>query len=225
MKPGPRATTSACRSRNRVCKRGTRAPGEDAALLAQVPHRVLGELLECLGDARAACSDRRLELVLRQDAAARQAGAVAEEAAPAHGHELAVADGVEELGAGRVDQADAAADEHERARVRVAAALRRRDVDDHADARLDELLGRDAVEVGVVDDRDVVRREALDEVLRALVEAGAPGELDERRHRYCTCSRNSRPPSIRSSSSRRSSSASAWIVVCVGSPGTFSTTK
>ena len=55
-----------------------------------------------------------------------------------------------------VDQAHAAADEQERAWVRVAAGVRRRHVDDDADAGLDELLGRDAVEIGVVDDRDVV---------------------------------------------------------------------
>jgi hypothetical protein len=86
-------------------------------------------------------------------------------------------DVVEERGAGGVDQADAAADELERARVREAAALRGRDVDDDAATRLRELLRRDAVEVGVVDDRDVVRGEALDEMLRPPVEPRGAGEL------------------------------------------------
>ena len=53
------------------------------------------------------------------------------------------------------------------------------DVDDDAHAGLDELLRRDAVDVGVVDDRDVVRRQALHEILRAAVELGVAGELDE----------------------------------------------
>ena len=44
---------------------------------------------------------------------------------------------------------------------------------DHADARLDELLGRDPVEIGVVDDRDVVGLQP-DEVLRPPVEAARP---------------------------------------------------
>src|SRR5512133_2355163 len=42
---------------------------------------------------------------------------------------------------------------------------------------------------------------------------------------HLTVARNSRPPSIRSSSSRRSSSSSISIRVCVGSPATFSTLK
>ena len=42
---------------------------------------------------------------------------------------------------------------------------RRRDVDDDAHPALDELLGRDAVEVCVVDDRDVLGPQPLDEVL------------------------------------------------------------
>ena len=75
----------------------------------------------------------------------------------------------------------------------------------------------------MVDDRDVVRREPLGEVLRAPVDPGAAGELDEGAH--WTLERNSRPPSIRCSSSRRSASASRSIRVWVGSPGTFSTRK
>ena len=59
--------------------------------------------------------------------------------------------------AGRVDQPDPRADELERPGVREPPGRRGRDVDDGADARLGELLGGDAVDVGVVDDRDVVR--------------------------------------------------------------------
>ena len=73
---------------------------------------------------------------------------------------------LEELRAGRVDQPHARADELERAGVRKASGRRGRDVDDDADAARSELLGRDAVDVGVIDDRDVVCAEVLDELLR-----------------------------------------------------------
>ena len=56
--------------------------------------------------------------------------------------------------------------------VRVAAGDRRRGVDHRADAGLDERLGRDPVEVGVVDDRDLAGREPLDEVLGPAVDPG-----------------------------------------------------
>src|SRR5438046_104489 len=72
-----------------------------------------------------------------------------------------------------------ACDERERPQVREAPRRRGRDVDDDANAGLDELLGGDAVDVGVVDDRDVVRAEALDEVLRPPVELRVAGVLDE----------------------------------------------
>ncbi len=134
----------------------------------------------------------------------------------AHGQHLAVADLLEEVGAGRVDQADAAADEQQRAGVRKSAGLRLGDVDDDADAGLQQLLGRDAVEVGVVDDRDVVGREAADEMLRPPVEPRCACVLDEA---HLTVERNSRPPSIRSSSSRRSSSSSASIARVRGIAG------
>src|SRR5690348_10481055 len=86
-----------------------------------------------------ACRSR--ELGLAQRAPGREARAVAEEARAADGDPLAVRDVVEERGPGRVDQPHAAADEQQRPRVRVAAGLRVGDVDDDADARLDELLG------------------------------------------------------------------------------------
>jgi len=69
---------------------------------------------------------------------------------------VAVGELVEERRAGRVDQPDARADELERSRVREPARRRLRDVDDRADTGSCELLGRHAVEVGVVDDRDLV---------------------------------------------------------------------
>src|SRR5206468_1268039 len=130
-----------------------------------------------LGHAAPLLRQRRLELVGVEGAPGREAGAVAEEAAAADGQELPVGDVVEELALGDVDQPNAGADELERARVRKAPALRGRDVDDDADDRIDELLRRDLVEVGVVDDRDVVSGEATGEALRPLVESRVAREL------------------------------------------------
>ena len=197
--------------------------GQQPPLLAQVAQRVVGELLQRLGDAALLLGERAGELVLLERAAGREAGAVPEEARAANGQLLAVRELVEEVGVVDVDQADAAADEQQRPRVRIAARLRRRDVDDDADARLDELLGRDAVEVGVVDDRDVVGVQPADELLRPLAEPRRAGVLDRGSCGHRRVEMNSLPPSIRSSSSRRCASSSSSIRVCVGSPGTFST--
>jgi hypothetical protein len=165
------------------------------------------------------------ELVLLQRSPRRQAGAVPEEARTTHGQPLAVRELVEEIRVVDVDQAHAAADELQRPRIRVAPRLRGGDVDDDAHARLDELLGRDAVEVGVVDHRDVVGVQPPDELLRPLAEACRAGVLDQAHQAFKEFSveMNSLPPSIRSSSSRRCASSSGSIRVCVGSPGTFST--
>ena len=128
------------------------------------------------------CCERTDELGLLECPAGRDTRPVPEEAPAANGEPLAVRDLVEELAARHVDQANASADEEERAGVRVAARVRRRDVDDDADARLDQLLGRDAVEIGVVDDRDVVGVQPADELLRPLAEPGGAGVLDECAH-------------------------------------------
>src|SRR5205823_14495758 len=99
-----------------------------------------------------------------------QARAVAIEARAANGEELTFVDVFEQLSAGDLDEPYAAAHERQRSRVWKTAGERGGDVDHDAHARLEQLLGRDAVEIGVLDDRDVVGREALDEVLRPPVE-------------------------------------------------------
>ena len=194
--------------------------GEQLPFLAQIAERVVGELLQRLGDAALLLEQRSGELALLERTPRRHAGAVAEEAGAAHGQPLAVGELVEEARVVDVDQAHTAANELERAGVGVAPRLRGRDVDDDSHARLDELLGRDAVEVGVVDDRDVVGVEAPDELLRPLAEACRAGVLDQAHRRV---EMNSLPPSMRSSSSRRWASSSGSIRVWVGSPGTFVT--
>jgi len=56
---------------------------------------------------------------------------------------------------GQVDEVDARLDEQQRAHVRIGAARRAPAVQHGGDARGDEILGGDAVEVVVVDDRDL----------------------------------------------------------------------
>jgi hypothetical protein len=196
---------------------------EQLSFLSQIPHRVLGERLERFGDPAALFGERVLELVLREHAARGKARAVAIEPRAPDCHQLALVNLVEQICTRSLDQAHAAAHEGERAGIRKAARVRRADVDDNAHARLDKLLGRDAVEVGVVDDRDVVGREAPHEILRSPVELRVSRQLDEAH--VDTLERNSRPPSMRCSSSRRSASSSEAMRVCVGSPAIFSTRK
>src|SRR5262249_61984886 len=102
------------------------------------------------------------------------------------------------------------AHERERAWIRKAPGERRRDVDDDAHARFRELFGRDSVDVGVIDDRDVVGGEPLDEVLGAAVELRLARELDEA-HVLPTLDRNSPPPSIPSRPWRASGPSSCWV--------------
>ena len=123
----------------------------------------------------------------------REAVAVPEQAAAAHRQPLALADLVEESRARSVDQPNAAADEQQWARVRKPAALRRSDVDDDPDARLEQLFRGDTIEIGVVDDRDVVGAEPAGQVLRAPVELRGAGELDEARGHGETVDQAGRP--------------------------------
>ena len=155
------------------------ALGEDAALVTQELERVLREGLQRACDARTLLVQRALEVVLAERAPLRKARAVPVEACAAHREQLTVGHLLEQVGSGRVDQPHPAPHELERSRVREAAGLALCDVHHDAHARLDELLGGDTVEVGVVDDRHVVRPEPLGEVLRAPVQPRVAVELDE----------------------------------------------
>ena len=156
--------------------------GEQPALLTQVAHRVVRELLKRLRHSTLLCCERTDELALLECPAGGDTRPVPEEAPAANGEPLTVRDLLEELSAGHVDQPDTSANEEERAWVRVSARVRRRDVHDDADARLDQLLGRDAVEIGVVDDRDVVGGQPADELLGPLAESCRAGVFDESAH-------------------------------------------
>jgi hypothetical protein len=150
---------------------------EALRLVAQVEQCVLGERLERLREPALLLGQRRLERRRVELRARREERAVAPDLAARDPHDLPVGEIVEERRPGRVDQAHARADELERPRVRKRPAGGGRDVDDDPHAGLHELLGRDPVEVGVVDDRDVLGPQALDEVFRPPPEARRPGNL------------------------------------------------
>ena len=71
---------------------------------------------------------------------------------------------------GRVEQRDTSPHDPDRAPVRVAPRDRLRRVDDRGDAGLDQAVGGDAIEVDVVDHRDVAGHEPPDHVFRAPVD-------------------------------------------------------
>src|SRR4029077_21038545 len=101
---------------------------EPPTLLPQVAHRVVRELLQRLGHAALLCCQRTDELALLERPPGRHTRSVPEEAPAANGEPFTVRDLFEELAARDVDQADAPADKEERARVRIAAGVRRRHV-------------------------------------------------------------------------------------------------
>ena len=163
----------------RLERRKVDSLGEQLPLVAEVAERVVGELLQRLRHSSLLVAERACELVLLERSAGGDTGPVPEEAGAANREALAVRELLEQIGVLDVDQADAAAHELQRAGVRVAAGLRRGDVDDDAHTGLDQLLGRDAVEVGVIDHGDVVGAEPADELLRPLAEARRAGVLDQ----------------------------------------------
>ena len=82
---------------------------------------------------------------------------------------------VEQRVVGQVDEVDAGLHQQQRAHVRVAARRRRPAVEHGDDARGDQVLRRDAVQVVVVDDGDLARDQPLDEQLRLAARARGPG--------------------------------------------------
>ena len=163
--PGPRATTRACRSRNRVRSAGSWIPAVSVPASSWRWRRVLGERLERVRDAPLLLGERFRERALLEHRALRDECPVAPHLSAVEPDELALRDQLEERGARGVDQLDPGPHELERPGVREAAGARRRDVHHRPHAALGELRGRDPVDVRVVDDRDVVRPEPLDEVL------------------------------------------------------------
>ena len=88
--------------------------GEQLALVAEVAQRVVRERLERLGDAALLVGERADERVLGELDALGEPRAVPPQVTAAHGDGLAVGDLLEQVGARRVDEADA---RRERARA------------------------------------------------------------------------------------------------------------
>ena len=145
----------------------------DLRLLADVLERVLGELLELVADV----GPRRLHRASMTSATSRTCPrAISELVARHHAvgldvHDLTLGDR-HHLGPDVVDERDARLDDPDRPAVRVPARDRRRRVDHRAHAGGDEALGRDPVDVGVVDHRDLAGLHPPGEVLRPLVHPG-----------------------------------------------------
>jgi hypothetical protein len=87
------------------------ALGEEPTLLAQVAHGVIGERLECLRHAAALLGEGGREVRCLPHPPGDETVAVPEDARAPHREQVAVAHRVEELRPGRVDQADASANE------------------------------------------------------------------------------------------------------------------
>ena len=162
--------------------------GEQLALLAHVLDRVVGEALERIADlapARlgfrahalavehlAACEQlalaQHLRTVTRRSHRAKTTGSPSETR-------------VEQRVVGQVDEQDPRLDEQLRAEVGVGAAGGRAAVEHRGGARGDQLLRGDAIDIEMVDQRDVAAHEMPDEQLRAPARAHRAG--DARRDR------------------------------------------
>ena len=142
-------------------------------LLLDVLERVGGEPLQLGADRRRARPPSPLRSRPRRaPVPATEQLAVAPDLAGLDAQDVTLLHEVHELGPDVVDQRDARLHDADRAAVRVPARDRLRAVDHRDDALLDEAVGGDAVEVAVVDHRDVARLQARDHVLRALVGMG-----------------------------------------------------
>ena len=149
--------------------------GEEVAFLAEVLERVLGEGLQLDVDRLLGHLDLGLERLQAVAGAGGHHLPVADDVAPVDPQGVALADAVHHLGADLVDERDAGRGQQEGAEVGVAAGDGAGRVHHRRRLGPDEPLGRHPVEVLVVDDGDLARLEAGDEVLGAAVDPGPAG--------------------------------------------------
>ncbi len=169
--------------------------GEQLALLAHVLDRVVGEALERLADLAPARLGFRAHALEVEHLAAREHLALAQHlrtgprdrlgrlARNTYDERVAVGDRVEQRVVGQVDEHDPRLDQQLRTEVGIGAAGGRAAVEHRDGARGDQLLGGDAVDVLVVDQRDVTAHEVPDEQLRAPARAHRPGDARHARQR------------------------------------------
>jgi len=191
----------------RVKSRQLDPPGQELALLEHVLDRVLGEGLECVADLAAPLVGRRAHGLGLLDVALGQQLARAPHLPAVDRDLLAVLEFVEEVVVLHVDEVHPRLDEQQRTHVRVRTRRGRAAVEDGHDARRDEILSRDPVEVTMVQDRDRAMTQRLHEELRAAAEACGPRDLPGdgyghrrsldgvvNRMRSVRCTHRARPP-------------------------------
>src|SRR5699024_8808032 len=135
------------------------------------------ELLELLGQALAGDLLGRVDGGLVLNDALADPGALAEHGRPVQGDDLPVPQILEQDGTDGVDQGDPGIDQDLRAGVGVPPGGGGGDVEHRRGTALDQGLGGDTVDVLVIDDGDVARREARGQVLGALSQAGRSGQV------------------------------------------------
>ena len=141
-----------------------------ARFLVDVLERVGGEALELGADGRARFLHRRFDLGRGEYGTPGEQFAVAPELALLDAHDVAFVHAIHAVDTDVVEEDDPRADDADGPPVRVTPRDRRRAVHHRDHAGFDEAVGRDAVEIAVVDDRDVARLQARDHVLRAPVD-------------------------------------------------------
>src|SRR5699024_6810501 len=156
---------------------GADAVEQQVAFAQHVLHGVLGELLELLGQALAGDLLGRVDGGLVLNDALADPGALAEHGRPVQGDDLPVPQILEQDGTDGVDQGDPGIDQDLRAGVGVPPGGGGGDVEHRRGTALDQGLGGDTVDVLVIDDGDVARREARGQVLGALSQAGRSGQV------------------------------------------------
>ena len=138
----------------------------DVGFLRDVVERVLGEPTELVADTGPRRLHPLLDVVLSQQRADRELLVTPPQRAVAQLDDVAVAYRVHDPGPDGVEQRHTRARNLYRPLVRIAPADRLGRVDDSNRAGVDEAVGRDAIDVLVVDDRDLAPFESLGEVLR-----------------------------------------------------------
>ena len=152
---------------------------EQTALLPQVGHRVLGEVVERPVDPAALLLETHRQLLGLEHPALHHQFTARPDSAALHLDLVPVRDPLEQLGT-RVDQPDAGSHQRQGPGVRIGAVGRGCRIERGADAAGGQLLGGDPVEVAMVDHGQVAGSKPLDQLLGAPAEPGGAADRGER---------------------------------------------